>query len=228
MSGKKKEFTAVIKCGHCQNSAPMEVIAKASDVRDYTDDASGESWEAGTVYELSQCPACSSVTLRSFGWHSGYMDGSEIEYRTLYPTSSKALRGLPTKIDKAYEAAQRLRNIDANAYGVLLGRVLEFVCEDRSSTGKTLDQRLKSLAEKNEIPSKLVDVAAGVRRLRNIGAHASLGELTPAEVPVLDDLTRAVLEYVYSAPFLAKEAEDRLAKLKIDAPDEDASESEAE
>jgi hypothetical protein len=31
---------------------------------------------------------------------------------------------------------------------------------------------------------------------------------------VLDDLTRAILEYVYSAPLLAKEAEKRFARLK--------------
>ena len=68
--------------------------------------------------------------------------------------------------------------------------------------------------ENGEIPAKLVDVAAGIRRLRNIGAHADLGELTEGELPVLDDLTRAILEYVYSAPLLAKEAEKRFARLK--------------
>jgi hypothetical protein len=57
-----------------------------------------------------------------------------------------------------------------------------------------------------------------------------LGELTSAELPVLDDLTRAILEYVYSAPFLAREAEERLAKLKTksseDPSDEDPSDQE--
>jgi hypothetical protein len=211
----EKSFTASMKCGHCQNTAPMEIVAGSSTVREYSDeDPSGESWEAGSVYELSKCPACDNMTLRSYDWHSGYMDGSDIAYKVLYPLGEKVLRGLPRKIDAAYQAAHKVRNIDANAYGVLLGRVLDFVCEDRNASGKTLDQKLKSLAKNNEIPSKLVDVAAGIRKLRNIGAHANLGELTAAELPVLDDLTRAILEYVYSAPFLAREAEDRLAKLK--------------
>ena len=60
----------------------------------------------------------------------------------------------------------------------------------------------------------MVHVAAGIRKLRNVGAHANLGEITEAELPVLDDLTRAILEYVYSAPLLATEAEERLASLK--------------
>jgi len=142
------------------------------------------------------------------------MDPRDIEFAILYPKAEKGLRGLPANIDKGYQAAQKVRNIDANAYGVLLGRVLDFVCEDRQATGDTLDKKLKSLAKNGEIPSKLVDVAAGIRKLRNIGAHANLGELTEAELPVLDDLTRAILEYVYSAPHLATEAEARLASLK--------------
>lgn len=214
MANEKKSFTASIKCGHCQNTAPMEIVANPSTVRKHTDDREGESWEAGSVYELSKCPACDNMTLRSYDWHSGWMDESDIEFKVLYPLGEKVLRGLPRKIDAAYQAANKVRNIDANAYGVLLGRVLDFVCEDRNASGKTLDQKLKSLAKNNEIPSKLVDVAAGIRKLRNIGAHADLGELTAAELPVLDDLTRAILEYVYSAPFLAREAEERLAKLK--------------
>jgi hypothetical protein len=208
----------------------MEIVADASSVRDYTDDSSGESWEAGAVYDLIKCPACDNMTLRSYDWHSGYMDGSDIEYKVLYPLGGKVLRGLPRKIEAAYQAAHKVRNIDANAYGVLLGRVLDFVCEDRNASGKTLDQKLKSLAANIEIPSKLVDVAAGIRKLRNIGAHANLGELTAAELPVLDDLTRAILEYVYSAPFLAREAEERLAKLKTkgreDPSGEDSSDEE--
>jgi Domain of unknown function (DUF4145) len=99
-------------------------------------------------------------------------------------------------------------------YGVLLGRVLDAVCEDRQAIGDTLDQKLKSLADKRDIPEKLVKVAAGMRKLRNIGAHADLGELTEAELPVLDDLTRAILEYVYAAPLLATEAEERFTRLK--------------
>ena len=111
------------------------------------------------------------MTLRSYDWHSGYMDGSDIEYKVLYPLGKKVLRGLPTKIDAEYQAAQKVRNIDANAFGVLLGRVLDLVCEDRNAPGETLDQKLKTIAENNEIPLKLVAVAAGIQKLRNIGAH---------------------------------------------------------
>jgi len=192
----------------------MEVINVYHDMQEYTDDRSGLSWDVGSVYELNKCPACKCVTLRSFYWNDGFMDGSNIEYTVLYPVAEKMLRGLPTKIQSGYQAAQRVRNIDANAYGVLLGRVLDLICEDRNASGDTLDKKLKNLAVKGEIPEKIVDVAAGLRKLRNVGAHADLGELTESELPVLDDLTRAILEYVYTAPLLAREAEERFEILK--------------
>jgi hypothetical protein len=211
---EQKRFTGPIKCGHCQNEAPMEIVAMYSGVQEYSDDRSDMSWEAGRVYELNKCPACDLITLRAYIWHSGSMDGSDIEYVVLYPSQEKLLRGLPKMIDKDYRAAQKVRSISANAYGVLVGRLLDSVCEDRNASGKTLDERLRILADKGVIPSGLVEVATGIRKLRNIGAHGDLGELTEAEVPVLDDLTRAILEYVYSAPQLAREAEARFAKLK--------------
>ncbi len=175
---KEKRFTELIKCGHCQNQAHMEIVSSHSTVRDYSDDRSGMSWEAGAVYELNQCPACEGITLRRYLWHSGAMDPSEVEYTQLYPMDDRDPRGLPKAIESGYHAAQKVRNIDANAYGVLLGRVLDLVCEDRQASGDTLDQRLRHLAENGEIPAKLVDVATGLRKLRNIGAHADLSEYT--------------------------------------------------
>lgn len=123
-------------------------------------------------------------------------------------------RGLPARVQQSYEAALKVRRIDANAFGVLLGRVLEIVCEDRAAARSDLYAKLQDLAEKKEIPEKLVDVAHSLRKLRNVGAHAALGELTPAEVPILEDLTRAILEYVYTAPFLATLAVSRIEQLR--------------
>jgi hypothetical protein len=132
----------------------------------------------------------------------------------LHPSADRVPEGLPPTIANAHEAAQRVRSVDANAYGVLAGRVLELICLDRQAQGHFLGNKLADLAAKGEIPAKLVDVANGLKDLRNVGAHAALGELTPAEVPILDQLLRAILEYVYSAPSLAAKAEERLRQLR--------------
>jgi len=91
---------------------------------------------------------------------------------------------------------------------------LDIVCQDRNADGEDLNEKLEDLSNKGEIPSKLVAVTASLRKLRNVGAHADLGELTAKEAPLLDDLCRAILEYVYSAPYLVKKAEEKLQELK--------------
>ena len=88
------------------------------------------------------------------------------------------------------------------------------VCEDRAAKGHSLNDKLDDLASRQEIPTKLVAVATKLRHFRNIAAHALLGELTTEEIPILDDLTRALLEYVYSAPHLVDQADKRLQALK--------------
>jgi hypothetical protein len=191
----------------------MEVVASHA-VRHEFDLPNGEeSGETILMYELCLCLSCSRICLREIDLIS-YEDEPPIAI--LYPpaTAGGAPRGIPEEVAVAFEAALRVRGIDANAYAVLLGRVLEIVCRNRGAAGNTLAKKLADLSEKKEIPERLVDVANGLRQLRNVGAHADLGELTGAELPVLDNLTRAILEYVYTAPELVKEAEDCLSRLK--------------
>lgn len=213
----QKRFSGVQECGHCSNSAPMEIVNEYSQLKSYDDPRSRFQWEAGTVYELLLCPACRGVTLRSYYWHDAAIDPSEVEYKVLYPASSDSPQGLPDTIQKAYDEANKVKAIDVNAYGVLIGRLLELVCEDRNASGKILVNRLEDLVSKGEIPEKLVGVANSLRNLRNIGAHATLGELTPGEIPILDNLCKAILEYVYSAPFLVTQAKKRVEALKKSA-----------
>ena len=77
------------------------------------------------------------------------------------------------------------------------------------------------MTEKGEIPERLCEIAHNLRKLRNIGAHADLGNLTEAEVPVLDDLCRAILEYVYAAPKLIEQVEQRLQELENSIKEEE-------
>ena len=226
MRNSKPEFTVPIVCGHCGNKAPMEVVATYDQVQPHSFPPPkgslirGQEWEAGQIWKLTLCPACSGLTLMEIDYHTGMEpDIGIVDTRVLYPSVDKSLTGIPPEVDKAYQAALKVRRIDSNAFAVLLGRVLDKVCLDRGASGKSLYSRLTSLAEKGEIPAQLADMAHQLRQLRNIGAHADLGELTPTEVPVLDDLCRAILEYVYTAPRLIEQVELRLKDLKKDDED---------
>ena len=89
------------------------------------------------------------------------------------------------------------------------------ICLDKGAQeGKSLFEQLKWLAETGVIPQQLIHIANGLRNFGNIGAHAAGVQLSDTEVPVIDALCRAILEYVYGAPHLVGVAQETLDKLK--------------
>lgn len=204
MSDKTK-YTEVVKCGHCGNRAPMKLLATHSQA-DQLDEYDNYVGACGEIFELLECPACEKLVLRQYFWQDG-MESHEVVHETLYPREGRIPVGLPEPIHRGYEAALRVRSIDGNAYAVLIGRVVEMVTTDRGATGRYLNDRLKDLASRGEIPAKLVEVAESIKQFRNVGAHATLGDLSPVEAAILEDLCRGLLEYVYSAPYWVAQAE---------------------
>ena len=212
-----KKFSGNIQCRHCLNHAPMEIVAEFSYVVDKVEAHPGDFEEIYKVSQLLQCPACFYISLQQYQWCDAYMETPEdTTIEILYPSieTNDIPLGLPDAINKALIAAQKVKSIDANAFGVLMRRVLEMVCIDRKATGRNLAEQLQDLAQKNEIPNKLVMVTKSIKNLGNIGAHAALGNLTQEEIPILNALSNAILEYVYTAPYLANQAEDRVNQLK--------------
>lgn len=213
MTDKKKHFREEIRCGHCGNTAPMEVTASLSHVESNRGSRDEIPWEGGPVHELLVCPACHDVTLRRYYWHDA-LEPEDVHPAIVYPRGAGVPLGLPHAIQREFEAALRVRTVSPNTYGVLLGRLLELVCDDRGAVKSGIGTRLKSLSDRSEIPSKLVDMAQRLQDLRNVGAHAWVGDLTSAEIPILDSVCRAILEHVYSAPHLVEQAEERIKKVK--------------
>ena len=90
------------------------------------------------------------------------------------------------------------------------------VCRDKGITNTaTLYENIKSLSDKGIIPEQLKSIALKLKDLRNIGAHANLGELTENEIPILEAMINAILEYVYAAPLLIEKVEERIEALKL-------------
>lgn len=218
----KREVSEVVSCGHCGNRLPMKVLLQHGDFEADTDYGTGNiiSPVSGTYYEVLKCQTCERLILRSSQYNDcECIEVPDLDYAVLYPSlGHSSIRGLPSRIASAYEAARRVRSVDANAYGVLVGRVLEMVCQDRLAKGKSLSDQIKDMADRGDIPPTLAEVAHGIRNLRNVGAHADIGDLTPAEAPVLEGLLTALLEYLYSAPLLVQEAKQKLDALKSKTP----------
>lgn len=191
----------------------MEIVAKYSQIkRHFGDRPPLFEWDEGGVFELLSCPACEKINVQHGYYHSEHQ--GHYQPIVIWPQEDPKILGLPERVQKAFEAANKVKNIDTNAFAVLLRRLLEIVCLDREAEGRTLNDQLADLARKGELPDRLVGMAGGLRRMGNIGAHASAGELGDMEVPYLEALCRAILEYLYHAPMLLEKVKGRLEQIK--------------
>jgi Domain of unknown function (DUF4145) len=195
------------RCGHCNNVSRMIVVGRYGTVKTYD----GGLYDAGDLWEMLLCETCKNVSLRAGHYDDRFNE--YVDWKPLYPSAPGVPTGLPDTVRSAYEEAQGVRDINPNAYAVLLGRVLDHVCSDKQAVGRTLAERLRNLAGRRVIPETLADIAHALRSFRNVGAHADLGGLSRAETSVLESLCDAVLEYVYVEPLLLKSARERLDAL---------------
>jgi len=204
MPSASESAEVTITCGNCHNVTSQKVLAQ------YAEPMKDWEWfdEFYETYLLSRCPACHRLNL-SVG---SDMDPAEPP-KVLWPGADRKMSGLTPEIEAAYQAALRVKTIDSNAFGVLCRRLLEMVCIDRRARGHVLVDQLRDLSDKGEIPGRLTEMAQQLRQLGNIGAHASIGALTPAEVPFLEDLCRAILEYVYVGPQTIARVQARIDEL---------------
>ncbi len=207
----EKEKNKLLECGHCCNKAPMKVVTEYNDTVEvgtppYTD-AFHKLWQ------ILLCPVCHKPILYETSWNTFDLDfetGPEYNKKILYPNSNVTTDGLPEKVKKSYEAALSVRNIEPNAFAVLIGRTLEFICKDRKITGNNLYNKIDELAQKREIPGRFADMAHKLRVLRNIGAHADEDEITEVDVPILLEFTESILDYIYRLPAKLEKIEKRI------------------
>jgi hypothetical protein len=112
-----------LKCLHCGNVAPMEVLESANTVQSFEEEDTGGpdwhriEWEAGYIYWLLQCFSCSNVTLERQTVHTGIdPEGIEGPFDILYPSQLEQPSGLPPEVAKAYDAALAVRNTQSEKF----------------------------------------------------------------------------------------------------------------
>ncbi len=210
-----KQYSEIVTCYHCYNISKMEIIDTAKDIIDeWGDPETGPMYDISNNYEILKCPSCREVTIRVYNWNE-WNDGDDIvvEYDYLYPIRKEFPKGMPDNIIMAYSKAEKVKNIDVDVYILMLRKLLELVCLEKGATGYTLAAKITDLGKKGLIPPELVKVAEGLREFGNIGAHPEKGELSKDEIPIANALSNAILEYIYTAPYLVSLAESKLKKI---------------
>ncbi len=120
------------------------------------------------------------------------------------------LQAVPQAIRKAYEAALKVKNVEPNAFAVLVGRALEIMCKCENVQSRVLAEKLRNLGDSGRIPQVLAQMALQLKQLRNLGAHVAEDEVKEEDVPIILEFVEAILEYLYVAPEKIAKVQARL------------------
>jgi hypothetical protein len=154
-----------------------------------------------TEWVLLECQSCSMPALQQNTLQAGLlMKEAPRTTAIIYPLSRFSLMGIPSSIEKQYQAALKVRNVEPSACAVLAGRTLEAICIYEKAGGKTLAEKLTYLASTGRIPDTLAHMTHQLRQIRSMGAHDTEKHITEEDIPIILGFLEAILEYLYVAP----------------------------
>lgn len=200
----------------------MDVVANYKQRRVFE-----EMW-AETNYRLYMCPVCDCVTLESDNVFSedvidtNHLELEEqdemiekaIKIRQLYPENLVEGDYMPLKVQKAFEAAVKVKNIDLAICVLSLRRALEIMCKDKGAIGKNLFEKLKDLEKKNILPHIMKEVAIFLKDEGNSAAHGDDVKFSAEKVRMLINFTKTIFNYVYILPGQLNEAQTNISTIE--------------
>lgn len=175
-------------CPHCGNTTPQKEVYEHKYDEEVNVVGSGpEAVDASYVVRV--CGACDQVVL-----YHRYMDIDESE-SLVYPEMALGHQA-PRAIHKVYREALRVRRASPSAFAALLRKGLEQACREKGAEGRTLEQRIESLARRGELPSIVMEASHVIRHLGNQGAHDDK-DVTEEEAEAMDAFFQFVMHYLY-------------------------------
>lgn len=198
-------------CPHCGNNAPQKLVHDARHLeKGWSQDGKEENFPWGTF--VAVCGTCSQVLV--YDNIGGQWEPQQFHYADLvYPRSGHIHYTVPKNIREAYAEAHRIKQLAPGAFAVQIRRALEAVCEDRGANKGTLQVRLKELTDAGELPAALSEAGDAVRLLGNIGAHGIGVSIHPTQALALDELFRAIVEYLYVSPYRLRKIKEQMNAL---------------
>lgn len=171
-------------------------------------------YEYSEKYLIATCPSCFGVL---FGRKTFTFD--EYEGKFLWKSVAERLWPDPLLSDVPSEIPPKARQdiIEAkkcfsyeiySAAAVLCGKALERLVKEKLGN-HTIARGLQELKANKIIDQRLFDWGEALRKERNIGAHASDGEVTKDDARDIIDFTIAIFDYIYR---LSAKYEDYIAR----------------
>lgn len=201
----------ILTCYHCGNTGLMRVEGEYKTKRGgpiHDEDNNIVDYDPVERVELRllSCPVCQEATLYKEVYNEEYGFTDTLEY--CYPKITvKHDAAIPDHIQKAFEAALKIKNIDEPMCLIGLRRVLEAICKDKGAEGTDLSRMVNDLVNKKVLPEMLNDACWVVRQLGNSAAHADQTDFYKYEVERTTEFVGALIDYLYVLP-------NRIARFK--------------
>jgi len=202
----------LIECPHCRSRVDAEELGRCSEPC-----GSEEDWgEVETRVVIGKCSSCQRplVGLQKEFEHPDY--GPYLsETERIWPFPRKAIaRSVPDIVKVSLKEADTCFHAGAfAACAVMCGRAIEGACVHFKTKKKTLAAGLKELVDKEIIDKKLFSWGDELRKVRNLGAHATAERVSNEDARDVLDFAHAITNYV----FVLNEQFDRFMKRKAEA-----------
>jgi len=206
------EKTKWILCHDCGKKTEHMVLSQVSNV---DGDVNVTAW---TDYYFTQCNGCKSVTLlKEFRFSEYYSPNpytgeNELDVEiSLYPSRLQGrkemtdLFSIPHGIGIIYsETLQAIINNQNILAGIGIRVIVEGVCNDKSSTGRNLKEKINDLANKGFITHDSATILHNLRFMGNRSAH-EIKSHGSKELNIAFDIINILLQNVYVMPKKAVE-----------------------
>ncbi len=214
----------IVRCVHCGNKTPMELLNKYEYVKTLTrpklsDKIKAEEMQIHNLFSLFECPVCNLIQMINTSWERGEearegFNRYEVNSKVLYPFTERVFDlMLPENISKAYASARKVKDSDNIICLMALRRTLEMVCKDNGATKGQLHHKLNELKQREVLPPLIGDISTLIKDVGNMAAHGDDVEFDNLLASNMFSLTNRILEYVYILPHDIERTRSEMEKI---------------
>jgi hypothetical protein len=176
-------------CRHCGTHTTSPTLASAKYAT--TDDS--ERYQLDYLYTLVKCSACSDISLLLTALFDDY------DADSVYPAAPRSMgSAVPSTVQRCFEEARICYQARAyTASAIMCRRTLETLALDRGADAGNLAKSLTNLKDRGDIDQRLFDWSDALRLAGNSAAHDVAASISRVDASDMNDLTEAVIDYVY-------------------------------
>lgn len=200
-----------MRCPHCAVAINLQ-----TESREYYE-LEGEFGEIGAVIEVGFCPECREPivemrygTICDYDSRTGMMFSTQhsIQLFPKFNSMRKLNQIIPEQYSNNFKEAEQVLQISPKASATISRYLLQMVLHEELGIKKrNLDDELKALENKSDIPTTLITMLQVMRKVANFGAHpkkstnsAEIVDVEPHEAEVMLDLLEELFDYVFVKP----------------------------